>query len=146
MTREQEACYSVVKAWLQLLFPGKVTVDPDKPEFSTTFPSGVLVRTRIDAWENPAGESDAVIRNRALLVRSITINLLLTRYMAQQNGLSLFGSLGLNSNEDVFFGHSIIGSTCDRIELQTSVMAVATNAAEHHRAIIEMGGESALGQ
>jgi hypothetical protein len=39
-----------------------------------------------------------------------------------------FGAFGLDSDNDVFFEHSIVGSTSDKVELKASVMAVVMTA------------------
>lgn len=49
------------------------------------------------------------------------------RYLLAKNDSMRFGAFGVDS-DDVFFEHTIVGNTCDREGLKSSIMAVVTPA------------------
>jgi hypothetical protein len=57
----------------------------------------------------------------------------------------IFGAFGLDVNGDIIFEHSIVGSTCDKKELESSVRAVLEIADKYDDKIVaEWGGMRAL--
>jgi hypothetical protein len=58
-----------------------------------------------------------------------------------------FGAFGIDDEGDVIFEHTIVGSTCDQKELESSVIHVARTADDYDDIIVEKwGGERALDQ
>jgi hypothetical protein len=69
------------------------------------------------------------------------------RYLLQENDRMRFGSFGVDKDDDVFFEHTIVGSTCDKEEIKASVMAVVITADQYDDQIIaKWGGKRALDQ
>ena len=49
-------------------------------------------------------------------------------YLLRKNEDMRFGAFGIDEEHDVFFEHSILGSTCDIEEFRASLLAVASIA------------------
>lgn len=147
VTPSQEACYGISQIWLRQMFHDAVEPRDDAPGFAIRV-GEALVLTDVLLWQNPFGEDDTIIRSRACIVRGVDPTLLITRYLAETNAEVLFGAFGIDENRAVFFGHSIVGSTCDRLELQSSVASVAAAAIKYHGDVLDRsgGGVSALNE
>jgi hypothetical protein len=64
--------------------------------------------------------------------------------LLMENGTLRFGAFGIDSEKDIFFEHTIVGSTCDKEELRASVMAVVTNSDDYDDKIVaKWGGQTA---
>ncbi len=90
---------------------------------------------------------ETMITTRAYVVTGAELTPKLARYLLYQNGGMHFGGFGVDDDDDIFFQHSIVGSTCDRKELEASVVAVLRTADEYDDRIVERwGGQRALDQ
>ena len=57
----------------------------------------------------------------------------------------LFGAFGIDSDDDIFFQHAIVGSTADKAGFEASIASVASTADEVDDQIVESwGGQLAL--
>ena len=66
-------------------------------------------------------------------------------FLLRENDRMTFGAFGIDQDGDVFFEHTIVGSTCDKPELKTSVSSVVLIADEYDDLIVEKwGGERAI--
>jgi hypothetical protein len=95
----------------------------------------------------PWGDDDALITTRSYVVTGIELTAELMRFLLHENAGMRFGAFGIDEDGDVIFEHSIVGSTCDQRELESSVTAVAATADEYDdRIVSRWGGERALDQ
>jgi hypothetical protein len=120
---DHEKVYNQVGAYLKEMFGEMVHV-------RTEFPSFVLPMGSTFANVNvyPWGEDDATVNVRAYVVLGAEMAPELLHYLLRQNDDFRFGAFGLDKDNDIFFEHSIVGSTLDKAELKASVLAVVGTA------------------
>ena len=115
----QRLAYERVRAYMEQEW-GRFGSHPTQPYFALDRGSARAV-VRIDPWH----ERDAIVRVISWVVtgaRSSDPTLL--RFLLDANHTALFGAFGLDPEGDVFFTHSMVGSTLDREELVASVESV----------------------
>jgi len=67
------------------------------------------------------------------------------QFLLRKNDDMRFGAFGLDRDMDIFFEHTIVGSTCDKEELRATVMAVLQTADKYDDEIVaKWGGERAV--
>lgn len=139
-TSAQEACYHKVALWMQELFGKFPCARQDIPGLGL-FMGSALVEVLILPW----GEEDAVINTRAYVVTGAELTADLMRFLLEQNSNMIFGAFGIDAKGDILFEHSIVGSTCDKKELESSVNAVLEVSDEYDDQLVERwGGKRAL--
>lgn len=139
-TPAQEACYDKVSLWMRELFGKFPCARQDVPGLGLLMGSA-LVEVLIFPW----GEDDAIINTRSYVVTGAEITPELMRFLLEENTSMIFGAFGIDGNNDILFEHSIVGSTCDKKELESSVMAVLEVADDYDDKIVEKwGGHRAL--
>ncbi|MCT7972278.1 YbjN domain-containing protein [Laspinema olomoucense] len=139
-TSAQEACYHKVALWMQELFGKFPCARQDIPGLGL-FMGSALVEVLILPW----GEEDAVINTRAYVVTEAELSSDLMRFLLEQNSNMIFGAFGIDAKGDIVFEHSIVGSTCDKKELESSVNAVLEVSDEYDDQLVERwGGKRAL--
>jgi hypothetical protein len=139
-TEAQQACYERVTPWLRERFGGKALTREDRPIVGVVEGSA-FAQVGVFPW----GSDDAIITTRSYVVADIELTADLMRYLLHENGGMHFGAFGVDDDGDIFFEHSIVGSTCDRKELESSVIAVLRTADEYDDRIVERwGGRRAL--
>jgi hypothetical protein len=139
-TSAQEACYHKVARWMQELFGKFPCARQDIPGLGL-FMGSALVEVLILPW----GEADSVINTRAYVVTEAELTADLMRFLLEQNSNMIFGAFGIDSKGDILFEHSIVGSTCDKKELESSVNAVLEVSDEYDDQLVERwGGKRAL--
>lgn len=89
---------------------------------------------------SPWGERDATITVRAYVTFGSDLAPHLLQFLLRQNDTMRFGAFGIDADGDIFFEHTIVGSTCDKEELRASVMAVAQTADLYDEQIIQKWG------
>jgi hypothetical protein len=134
-TAAQEACYNKVALWMHELFGKFPCARQDIPGLGL-FMGSALVEVLILPW----GEEDTVINNRAYVVTGTQLTEDLMRFLLQQNSQMIFGAFGVDPKGDILFEHTIVGSTCDKRELESSVHAVLEVADEYDDKIVEQWG------
>lgn len=140
-TGSQRQCYEKVMPWLRELFGGTALTRGDRPVIGVARGSA-FAQVGVFPW----GE-DAIITTRAYVVADIDLTAELMRFLLHENGGMHFGAFGVDDEGDIFFEHSILGSTCDQKEIEMSVVAVVTTADEYDDRIVERwGGRRALDQ
>lgn len=93
----------------------------------------------------PWGEDDAIINTRSYVVTGAELTPDLMLFLLKENSQMLFGAFGVDEHGDILFEHSIVGSTCDQKELESSVNAVLQVADDYDDIIVQKwGGERAL--
>ncbi|NET30443.1 MAG: YbjN domain-containing protein [Cyanothece sp. SIO1E1] len=139
-TLPQRACYEKITPWMEELIDASVLTLEDEPVFISNFGSAVA-STKVVPW----GDEDALIVTRAYVVTDIDITPNLTYYLLRENDGIYFGRFAIDSENDIVFEHSLVGSTCDPEELKTSVTSVIKFADEYDDEIVEQwGGQRAL--
>lgn len=139
-TPAQKACYQRISPWMHNLFGGSVVMFDDEPLFVINFGSAVA-STRVLPWE----ENDALITTRSYVVTDLEVTPELSYYLLRENNGIRFGRFALDSENDIVFEHSLVGSTCDQIELRYSVTTVVRLADSYDDEIVaRWGGKRAL--
>lgn len=136
----QKACYHRIVPWMEDLFGEAAVVFEDEPFFIVTIGSAVA-STRIVPW----GDNDALITTRSFVVTDVTVTPELSYYLLRANNNIHFGRFALDGENDIVFEHSLVGSTCDQIELKHSVTTVIRIADDYDDEIVaRWGGQRAL--
>lgn len=136
LTNIHRDSYERVARWMTELFGEFARPHPCEPVFTITFGSAV---TRIGVL--PWGAHEAVVAVSAPVVYGAEMTLELAEYLLTQNNREEFGAFGFDKQHNViFFQHAIIASTCDKNELEASVMAVIRTANEYDNALVERFG------
>jgi hypothetical protein len=139
-TRAQRGAYEQVEMWLREMFGDDVNVDPDASSFMVSVGSTV-VSVAVSPW----GDDDSLISSSALVVGEATISEELMRFLLRENHHRLFGAFSLGDDDSIYFGHNIVGSTCQQNELQASVLAVVQTSDDYDDPIVaRFGGERAI--
>ncbi|MEO1297618.1 MAG: YbjN domain-containing protein [Cyanobacteria bacterium J06636_16] len=139
-TTPQKECYERIEPWMHTLFGENVLTFDDEPLFVINFGSAVA-STRVIPWEG----DDALITTRSYVVTDIELTPELTYYLLRENNGIRFGRFALDSENDIVFEHSLVGSTCDQIELKYSVTTVTKLADTYDDEIVaRWGGKRAL--
>ena len=122
------------------LFGESVLTFDDEPLFVINFGSAVA-STRVIPWEG----DDALITTRSYVVTDVELTPELTYYLLRENNGIRFGRFALDPENDIVFEHSLVGSTCDQIELKYSVTTVTKLADIYDDEIVaRWGGKRAL--
>lgn len=139
-TAPQKSCYERIEPWMHNLFGGSVLTFEDEPLFVINFGSAVA-STRVIPWE----DDDALITTRSYVVTDIAVTPELSYYLLRENNGIQFGRFALDPENDIVFEHSLVGSTCDQIELKSSVTTVIKLADMYDDEIVaRWGGQRAL--
>jgi len=93
----------------------------------------------------PWGNDDATITTRSYVTTGTEVTPDLMHFLLRENDTMRFGAFGLDSDNDIFFEHTIVGSTCDKDELKASVLAVVTTADRYDEQVVSRwGGQRAV--
>jgi hypothetical protein len=136
----QKKTYEKILPWMQEAFGDFAGQRKEVPEF------GVLVGSAFAQTSiYPFGENDAVVSTRAYVVTGADLTPDLMHFLLRENDRMTFGAFGLDEEGDIFFEHSIVGSTIDHEELKASVSSVVLIADEYDDLIVEKwGGQRAI--
>jgi hypothetical protein len=140
-TQAQQACYEKIKVWLQELYQNDVFMPDDElPIFALHSGSAIAVVEVQDY-----GDEEALISIWSYVVTGAAIKQDLLDYLLRQNNKIKFGGFSLDPEDDILFHAELIGSTCDKKEIETSVTAVLQTADEYDDIIVKTwGGERAI--
>lgn len=139
-TPAQKTTYERIAPWMEELFGDSVVAFEDEPLFIVNFGSAVA-STRIVPWN----DDEALITTRAYVVTDIEITSELGYFLLRENNGIYFGRFALDAENDIVFEHSLVGSACNLIELQHSVMTVIRIADDYDDEIVtRWGGKRAL--
>ena len=139
-TEPQKDCFERIWPWMKELFGQFAHAHDEQPAIAVVLGSCVA-QVAVHAW----GDDDASITTRAWVVRGVDVVPELMSYLLHENDRMRFGAFGLDSDNDVFFEHTIVGSTCDMEELRSSVTAVVTTADRYDDDLVaRYGGRRAL--
>ena len=134
-TEAQRACYERIVPWMAELFGSFATPLDEAPGFAVIIGSA-LAHVLVLPW----GDDDAIILTRSFVVTGVEIRPDLMHFLLRENCDMRFGAFGLDEDDDVEFEHSIVGSTCDKAELEASVKAVVLNADAYDDKIVARWG------
>ena len=81
-----------------------------------------IVNISVQQW----GEEEAAVLFRAWVIQKAEMTPDLMYYLLRKNESMRFGAFGIDEEHDIFFEHSILGSTCDIEEFRASLKAVAS--------------------
>ena len=121
----QETCYAKVSGYMKELFGEYAKQHPERPAFGMAMGSA-FVNVVIHPWS----KEEATISVRSYVISGAELVPGLLEWLLRKNSSMRFGAFGLDTEGNIFFGHTIVGSTCDKKELQTSIMAVIQTADE----------------
>jgi hypothetical protein len=139
-TKAQESTYGKVAKWMKELFGEGFQAVPDKPVFIVPHGSAIMQVVVL-----PWGGDDAVVRGMAWVVQDIELREDLLLHLLRMNSNFRFGGFGLDSDDDIFFTYSIVGSTADKEEVKALVLAVASTAdGEDDKIVAKWGGLTAV--
>lgn len=136
----QQSCFERITPWMQEFFESSVITHGEETILLTRSGSAIAY-TRVIPW----GEEEAIILTRSCVVTNVEITQDLTLFLLRENDNLFFGRFAIDRENNVIFEHSLLGSTCDRENLKTSIIAVIRFADEYDDLIVERwGGERAL--
>ena len=139
-TPGQEAVYHRILPWMHELFGEALVVFEDEPLFIVNLESAVA-STRVVPWH----DYETLITTRAYVVTAIELTPELSYYLLRENNGIYFGRFAYDSEDDIVFEHSLVGETCDRLDLNHSVATVIRIADSYDDEIVaRWGGQRAL--
>lgn len=134
-SKVQQETYEKIGEWMKELFGMFFDPIPDTPAY--IFRQGdTLVQILVTPW----GSDDASLTVRSYVVFDVEATPELMHFLLVANSEVRFGGFGLDSDDDVFFQHAIVGSTCDPEELKASVLSVANTSDQFAEKIIPAHG------
>ncbi|MCC7479335.1 YbjN domain-containing protein [bacterium] len=104
------------------LFGEYCSMHPDYPRVDLQYGSAFVVTICLP-W-NHDGKEDAIVRTRCYVVTGAELRAELLEWLLKQNYNVRFGAFGIDDENDIFFQHTIVGSTMEKEELRAMVMAV----------------------
>jgi hypothetical protein len=134
-TKGQQACYEKVATLLEKLFGELAIPRPQGPGWGISMGSSFT-----QVWIGTWGEDDALIQVRAYVVMGAEVTPDLMEFLLKENDKMIFGAFGLDNDKDIFFEHTILGSSCDKSTLKASVMSVINNADQYDDQIVSRWG------
>jgi hypothetical protein len=136
----QQACYAQVKSWLHELFPQVNEPFATLPVFAITLGSAIAT-VEVMAW----GDDEAIIATSSFVVTEAEMTPDLMQYLLTQNAESQFGVFSIDDLGNIRLHSTLVGSSCDRQKLQTTVTAILS-AADHYddQIVATWGGKRAL--
>jgi hypothetical protein len=134
-TKAHQDAYEKAKAYMQELFGQMAQPMKEGPAFAFQVGS-TLTHIAVHPW----GDDDATILVRAYVVFGPDLTFDCLKFLLLQNNEVRFGAFGIDTDGDIFFEHSIVGSTLDKEELRASVLAVTTTSDRYDEQIVERWG------
>jgi hypothetical protein len=95
--------------------------DTEQPNNFRVRNGSAIVNISVQEW----GDDEAVVLFRAWVIQKAEMTPDLMYYLLRKNDSMRFGAFGIDGDHDIFFEHSIVGSTCDIEEFRASLKAVA---------------------
>ncbi len=140
-TEAQRECYEDrIGPWMLEIFGDGIMTREDRPVIGVRHGSA-FAQVGVVPW----GDSDTTVTTRAYVVTDVELTPELLHYLLTRNEGMPFGAFAVDRDGDILFEHSIVGSTCDRKELEASVKAVLATADQYDDEIVERwGGRRAL--
>ena len=140
-SKAQQEVYERIEPWMKELFGIFLKKRDDAPGFGVKIGSA-FVHISVNAW----GKNDATITSRAYVVVKAPMAPDLLEFLLRENDTARFGAFGLDKEQDIFFEHTIVGSTCVVDDIKNSVLAVGYTVDQYDDKIIaRWGGMRATG-
>jgi hypothetical protein len=137
-----QAIFDKISKWIKEIFGDFANRHPEAPLY-TIHMGSAIVFVGLHPWT----ETEATVNARAFVVTGVEITSELMEFLLKANNNMRFGGFGLDDDNDIFFEQTILGSTCDREELKSTVMAVLSVADQMDDEIVSRwGGMRALDQ
>lgn len=138
-TEAQQQTYEKIKPWVKEIFGDFAMERQDSPAF------GIMIGTAYaQTGVFPWGKDDATITTRSYVVTGTDLTNDLMLFLLNENDRMRFGAFGVDADKDIFFEHTIVGSTCDKEELKASILAVVMTADQYDEKIVsKWGGQTA---
>lgn len=134
-----EQTLTKVSNWIKELFSHVPWEPLDEPGFGL-FMGSAWVEVKVHPWKR-----DTIINISSKVVSGANLHPDLLRFLLNQNDELVFGAFSINPEGDIRFQHTIVGSTCDREELEASINAVLEVSDEYDDRIVKSwGGQRAL--
>ncbi len=139
-TPAQKACYEKIVSWMDTLF-GDIHWQTLGDNGFRLFVGSAGVEVRV----LPFQQDDSIVHVRSIVVVGAEIGTSLQAFLLHKNAELLFGGFALDSEGNVLFRHTIVGSTCDPQELKVSVENVLATADLYDDRIVDLwGGQRAV--
>lgn len=135
-TDAHRACYEKIHQWLKELY-GEEGVRPRTDATMLGLVRGSAYITVL-IWAN--GEQDAWVTTRSWVVTKVEITPDLAKFLLRKNYDMTLGAFGIDDAGDIFFEHTILGSSCDKAQLRNSVGGVAHVADAYDDEIVSRWG------
>jgi len=135
-TDAQKVCHEKITRWMTELFADVPWETLDGEPGFGLFMGSAWAEVHVYPW----GDDDSVINIRSKVVSGADLSCDLQTFLLQENAELRFGAFALNSDGDVLFEHTIVGSTCDPNELEASVREVLETADQYDDTIAEKWG------
>jgi hypothetical protein len=135
ITNHQRVTYERILPWMREMFGTLVSESADDLSVAVRVGSAVA-ETHVGPW----GHLESTITTRARVVEGAELSSRLLYFLMRKNMEVRFGGFGLDEDGTVVYSHSIVGSTCDRQELQASVNSVVAIADQYDDEIVRMAG------
>ncbi|AFY73668.1 hypothetical protein Syn7502_01612 [Synechococcus sp. PCC 7502] len=134
-TSAQQICYDKIEPWVADICKDQYIPPSNLPIFIVPVGSATAMIEVL-----PWGETESVISAWSYVVTGADITPELMRFLLEQNFDLQFGAFSLDKDGDIRFQASLVGSSCDKNELETSVNAVLKVADDYDDRIIETWG------
>lgn len=139
-TEGHKQAYEKITGMVKELFGTFATPRADIPAFSITYGSAFII-AQVFAW----GDNDATVTTRCYVVTGVELAQDLLLFLLQENDKMRFGAFGIDKDNDIFFEHTVVASTCDLEELKSSILAVVYTSDQYDDQIISRwGGQRAI--
>jgi hypothetical protein len=135
ITTAQQICYKKIEPWVAEICQDQYIPPSNLPIFIVPVGSATAMIEVL-----PWGVDESVISAWSYVVTGAEITNELMRFLLDQNFNLQFGAFSLDKDGDIRFQASLIGSSCDKNELQTSVTTVLEAADEFDDRIIKIWG------
>lgn len=126
----QRQVFEKVVTWMRELYGEQINVRENRPAVSLMHGTAYIV-VSVYAW----GDAEAVILTRSFVVTDVEVTEDLMHFLLRKNDAMRLGAFGLDSDDDIFFEYSLVGSSCDKNELKAAISAVATTADQYDEEI-----------
>lgn len=134
-TKVQQEIYEKIEPWMKELFGIFVSKRDDAPYFGVSIGSA-FVHIGVHPW----GKDNATITTRAYVAVDVEITPDLMEFLLRENDKMRFGAFGLDEDYDIFFEHTIVGTSCEVEELKSSVLAVGYAVDQYDDQIVSRWG------
>jgi hypothetical protein len=134
-TDTQREVYEKIEPWMKELFGIFVKKREDTPYFGVSIGSAY-----VHVGVQPFEDDRVTITSRAYVVTDVEIEPQLMEFLLRENDKVRFGAFGLDKDLDVFFEHSIEGTTCDFDGLKNAILAVGYTADQYDDQIVDRWG------